>query len=67
MSNIATVTQVQGSIYGLYVNGQYIYGALQTEVTHIKTRLNYIFQDLNRDLDFITPSFHNGNYVICCP
>jgi len=33
----------------------------------VRDRLNRIFSDSNRDLDFITPSYNGTNYVVCCP
>lgn len=67
MANTATVSLITSNIYGLYVNGNYIMGDVQSRVDAIKTRLNYIFSDTNRDLDFITPSYANSEYVVSCP
>lgn len=66
-SNNATVQYIGSNIYGLYVNGSYIMSAEYSRVDAVKTRLNYIFSDPNRDLDFITPSFANDYYVVSCP
>ncbi|MFE6075044.1 hypothetical protein ACFVQB_11265 [Paenibacillus sp. NPDC057886] len=67
MANTATTSQITGDIYGLYINGKYILGDTFSRADAIKTRLNYIFSDPNRDLDFITPSYANGEYVVSCP
>ncbi|KXG75854.1 hypothetical protein [Thermotalea metallivorans] len=69
MPNSATVAY--NSNYGIYevkVNGKVVYGTENsTQANTIKDRLNRIFTDSNRDLDFITPSYANGSYVVCCP
>lgn len=61
----------------VYVNGVYVMalassggltGAQRASI--VADRLNNIFQDWassNRDLDFITPSYAGGNYIITCP
>lgn len=67
MANSATTSLITGTIYGLYINGNYILGDTFSRVDAIKTRLNYIFSDTNRDLDFITPSYSGGEYVVSCP
>ncbi|WP_342476545.1 hypothetical protein NYE24_20570 [Paenibacillus sp. FSL H7-0350] len=67
MANTATVNLITGDVYGLYINGKYIVGDTFSRVDAVKQRLNYIFADPNRDLDFITPSYENGQYVISCP
>lgn len=67
MANTATTSQITGDIYGLYINGKYITSDTFSRVDAIKIRLNYIFSDRNRDLDFITPSYYNGQYVVVCP
>jgi hypothetical protein len=67
MSNFATVVDM-GSYYAVQVNGQTVftrddYSRCQT----IAGRLNNIFSDPNRDLDFITPTYTDGYYGVCCP
>ena len=54
--------------YDIKVNGSTVYSlANSSQATTITARLNRIFADTNRDLDFITPSYINGSYVVCCP
>ena len=69
MSNIATYAPVPGApVYAVMVNGYNIYYTNDSSVAStITNRLNTLFSDTNRDLDFITPSIVNGNYVVCCP
>ncbi|RKP51325.1 hypothetical protein D7Z26_16120 [Cohnella endophytica] len=67
MSNTAAVSQ-QGSFYYVQVNGTSVtsYGDL-TSATNTVKRLNALFSDPNRDLDFITPSYSTGYYLVVCP
>lgn len=69
MANTATLYNPTGtSVYIVRVNGQdIISGTDSARMTTIKNRLAAIFSDPNRDLDFITPSYHNGSYVVICP
>lgn len=69
MSNKATVrrSQLDPSTYEILVNGSLITGRTESEANTISQRLNNIFSDTKRDLDFITPSYVNGQYVVCCP
>lgn len=69
MSNTATTNYNSNfEVYEVKVNGITVYGSADnTQCTTIKDRLNRIFSDTNRDLDFITPSIVNGLYVVCCP
>lgn len=39
----------------------------QSRANTIRDRLNAIFAEPGADLDFITPSYHNGAYVVCWP
>ncbi len=55
-------------IYLVKVNDQTVYGCEKKErAKEIVDRLNKIFLDPHRDLDFITPSYINNKYVVCCP
>ncbi|MGK9250226.1 RlpA-like double-psi beta-barrel domain-containing protein [Paenibacillus humicus] len=66
MSNSATI-YTGTSNYTLRVNGNDIFTSTNlTRVTTIKNRLNYIYSDADRDLDFITASY-DGDYIITCP
>ncbi len=69
MANTATIFHnTNQDVYEIRVNGTTVSGkSSKDEATTIKDRLNRIFSDSNRDLDFITPSYANGQYVICCP
>ncbi len=69
MANTATSNyNTNEGIYEVKVNGTVVAGrSNSSEATTIKDRLNKIFSDPNRDLDFIIPSYVNGQYVICCP
>ena len=54
--------------YDVSVNSQVVYSdADSARTTTISQRLNRIFADTNRDLDFITPAYINDCYVVCCP
>ncbi|MDO3408543.1 hypothetical protein QWJ34_02045 [Saccharibacillus sp. CPCC 101409] len=66
MPNTATVSY-NGNTYNLLVNSSFIYSGTLSQMNAIRDRLNYIFSDTNRDLDFITPSYANGSYVVSCP
>ncbi|SCY89526.1 RlpA-like double-psi beta-barrel domain-containing protein [Alkaliphilus peptidifermentans] len=69
MSNSATATYNSNfQIYEVKVNEKMVFGTdNSTQANTIRDRLNRIFADPNRDLDFITPSYANGSYVVCCP
>lgn len=69
MANTATVYNPPSSnIYIVRVNGKDIVSDTdQSRMVTIQTRLNAIFSDSNRDLDFITPSYYNNQYVVICP
>ena len=63
MSNIAT-----RSGNNVLVNGITVFNAGDTaRATTIVNRLTHIFDSSDKDLDFITPSYANGQYVVCCP
>lgn len=67
-TNTATYSYVNGSIYSVKVNNYHVYYAQSgTDAQTITNRLNCIFSDTNRDLDFITPSIINGYYSVICP
>lgn len=69
MANTATTVYNHNyMIYEVKVNGITVYGTESaSQANTIRDRLNRIFSDSNRDLDFITPSYANGYYVVCCP
>lgn len=56
--------QVKGTS-GAWVNVLYTTDA--TRANTIRDRLNAIFAIPGADLEFITPSYHNGMYVVCWP
>ena len=66
-----TATRVYNSTtkkYDIKVNGNTVYSLANSgQATTITDRLNRIFGDTNRDLDFITPSYTGSSYVVCCP
>lgn len=66
-----TATKVYNSTtkkYDIKVNGNTVYSlANSSQAATITDRLNRIFGDTNRDLDFITPSYTGSSYVVCCP
>ncbi|MGB9859446.1 MAG: hypothetical protein ACPLQP_05875 [Moorellaceae bacterium] len=68
MSNTATAEYV-GGYWKVRVNGISVinYGSDQSRAQTVANRLQRIFEDLNRDLDFITPTIVNGYYALCCP
>lgn len=72
MANIASVTGNQTHVNGVWVmtfaDTGWATGALRAAT--VAERLNSIFSDSARDLDFITPSFQqsvNGGYCVVCP
>lgn len=67
--NNATVTYESGlQTYYVRVNGTMVYATDdKSRADIIASRLNALFSDKDRDLDFITPSFANGMYVVTCP
>lgn len=69
MANTASYTYIGGAnMYSIRVNGNHVYYTSSAGTADtITTRLNRIFGDPDRDLDFITPSYYNGCYVVCCP
>jgi rare lipoprotein A (peptidoglycan hydrolase) len=67
VANNASYAYSNGN-YNVTVNGMTVYTtSSSTTASTIAQRLNNIFSDPNRDLDFITPSFVNGSYVVICP
>ena len=65
-------TEYANGKYSLYINKYPIAICTDSNSTRINTirdRLNVLFSDTNRDLDFITPSIEDnyGSYVVCCP
>lgn len=68
MANQANYVYIGGlQTYAVSVNDTYVYYTDDgNQAKTISDRLNRIFQDLNRDLDFITPSIANGYYVVSC-
>lgn len=68
MSNVATVSPVSGApVYQLFINGNLITSHTSaTEMNTLASRLNAIFSDPDRDLDFIAPSY-SGGYIVACP
>jgi len=69
MANTATVVYNSAAPgYDVRVNGTAVTTRTSSaEANLIRDRLNLIFSDTNRDLDFITPTYANGSYAVCCP
>ncbi|MFD0695428.1 septal ring lytic transglycosylase RlpA family protein [Paenibacillus sp. GCM10027628] len=69
MANTATEENTGVAPFWVRVNNVRVYATSDpARVTAIVARLNAIFSDTNRDLDFITPSItSDGYYVITCP
>ncbi|MDR1589053.1 MAG: septal ring lytic transglycosylase RlpA family protein [Oscillospiraceae bacterium] len=69
MANTATATYnslIPG--YEIKVNNSFVLiRTAQSEAFTIRDRLNLIFSDANRDLEFITASYTSGLYVVCGP
>lgn len=69
MANTAT-TVYDSSVrsYRVDINGKSgIYMDSQASANTLRDRLNALFSDSNRDLDFITPSHDGTRYIISCP
>lgn len=69
MSNSAVTSYNSNfDVYEVKVNGIMVNGYTSSSTANtVRDRLNRIFSDSNRDLDFITPSYNGTNYVVCCP
>lgn len=69
MANAASnVYNSTTKLYDIKVNNATVYSlSSSSQAATITARMNRIFADTNRDLDFITPSYVNGSYVVCCP
>lgn len=69
MNNLAILEyNASFEIYSVKVNDLTVYGNEdKAKAELVVKRLNRIFGDENRDLDFITPSFAAGKYIVCCP
>lgn len=66
-----TATTVYDNIIQAYrvdINGKSgIYMETQSGANTLRDRLNALFSDSNRDLDFITPSHDGSRYIVSCP
>jgi len=69
MANTAqTVYDSSTGYYRVDINGKSgVPMDTQTNANTLRDRLNALFLDSNRDLDFITPSHDGTRYIISCP
>ena len=69
MANTATtIYDPTAQSYRVDINGKSgVYMDTQTNANTLRDRLNALFSDSNRDLDFITPSHDGSRYIISCP